>query len=519
MYGGSLPIASKKRKSKKKATSEATEDEEASEPKPKKAKKEKFVQGVGTSMPTIQEEAQELEPAKILNRRTRGGNSTGSSQSLPPQPSIPRKKRKKIRKKVLQEEVDAEIEAATNLVTREVRRKKAADTAALQKTLEIAKEIEVPAEALLKESIVENAQKIVELAGNLQELVVVGELLNDTEEAQKEDVACSDVGTSEADASRATRGNTDSHNISDNVIEVESSSISTSNTNFVSTSSDIDDIPLNRVYENLHKSLAPSSSTKHLKKHDDDTFVPMYPYVLDRIANMSQLRIDVCNRLPANHPLQPPMVEPLQTIPADAEVGSEQAEPESDNHVSSSQPQPTTQTSDPSVLEELTNHYSSELPGFEPNFERAFELASEEAVSESPQQQEPNSQMASNTCSELIIHPEFQLYHLNATHSNISFGIALRNLANKKSSSLKSPASDNNPSLSEETTLVVQPLNVALPSVSSEATLEAQPSHEHSTRRDFIITSVSDDEDEQVNQWFKPVFLNQSLSSSSPVVL
>ena len=179
------------------------------------------------------------------------------------------------------------------------------------------------------------------------------------------------------------------------MIEVESSSISTSNTNSVLTSSDIDDIPLNRVYENLHKSLAPSSSTKHQKKHDDDTFVPMYPSVLNRIADMSQMRIDVCNRLPANHPLQPPIVEPLQTIPTDAEVGSEHVEPESDNRVSSSsQPKPTTQTSDPSVLEELANHYSGELPGFEPNLERASELASEEVVSESPQQQEPNSQMA-----------------------------------------------------------------------------------------------------------------------------
>ena len=154
VYGGSLPIASKKRKSKKKATSEATENKEASEPKPKK---EKVAQGVGTSMPTIQEEAQELEPSKILNRRTRGGNSTGSSQSLPPQPSIPKKKRKQIRKIVLQEEDDAEIDVATNLVTMEVRRKKAADTAALQQTLEIAKDIEVPAEALLKESIVADA--------------------------------------------------------------------------------------------------------------------------------------------------------------------------------------------------------------------------------------------------------------------------------------------------------------------------------------------------------------------------
>jgi len=86
--------------------------------------------------------------------------------------------------------------------------------------------------------------------------------------------------------------------------------------------------------------------------------------------------------------------------------------------------------------------------------------------------------MASNTCSDLIIQPVFQPYHLNVTQSNISFGIALRNLANKKSSTHKSPASDINPSLSEEPTTVVQPLSVALP---SEATLESQPSHENST--------------------------------------
>ena len=41
--------------------------------------------------------------------------------------------------------------------------------------------------------------------------------------------------------------------------------------------------------------------------------------------------------------------------------------------------------------------------------------------------------MATNTCTELIIHPKYRPYHLNATHSNISFGIALRKLANKSS--------------------------------------------------------------------------------------
>ena len=96
VYGGSLQIASKKRKSKKKAASEAAE-EEVSEPKPKKAKKEKDatqVQEVGSAMPTIQEEAVELEPTKILNKRTRGGTSNASSTSIPPQPTIPKKKRK-----------------------------------------------------------------------------------------------------------------------------------------------------------------------------------------------------------------------------------------------------------------------------------------------------------------------------------------------------------------------------------------------------------------------------------------
>jgi len=143
-------------------------------------------------------------------------------------------------------------------------------------------------------------------------------------------------------------------------------------------------------------------------------------------------------------------------------------------------------------------------------------MASNEVVQKDPQQHEPNSQMASNTCSELIIHPNFKPYHLNATHSNISFRIALRNLANKKSSTHKSPASDNNPSLSEESTLVVQPLSVALP---SEANFVTQREHENSTGPDFMITSDSNDENEKTNQWFRPGFLNQSLSSSSTCVL
>jgi len=92
--------------------------------------------------------------------------------------------------------------------------------------------------------------------------------------------------------------------------------------------------------------------------------------------------------------------------------------------------------------------------------------------------------MASNTCTDLIIHPEYLIHHLNATHSNISFGIELRNLANKRSSFL-------------------------------EQIFVAQPSHENSTEPDFMITSDSDDENEQVMSGL----INEPLSSSSPFVL
>lgn len=108
----------------------------------------------------------------------------------------------------------------------------------------------MPDEVLMKKSTTEAAQKVVELVGGIQDLVVAGDLLNIVEGAQREDVPYS-----EANALEATRDNTYSHNISDNVIEIESTS--------TSTSSKIDDIPSNRVNEKLNKSLAPSPSTKH----------------------------------------------------------------------------------------------------------------------------------------------------------------------------------------------------------------------------------------------------------------
>jgi len=58
------------------------------------------------------------------------------------------------------------------------------------------------------------------------------------------------------------------------------------------------------------------------------------------------------------------------------------------------------------VLDNLINHYSGELPGYKTNLERASDLASNEVMTESPQQQPPNSEMASLTCTNSVIHPE-----------------------------------------------------------------------------------------------------------------
>jgi len=192
MYGGTLPVA-RKRKSKKRATLEADDVEEALEPKMKKAKKEKQApqgQAAGFVIPSIQDEVQDLEPAKILTKKTRSGKTVGTSQPLLAQPSIPKKKRKHVVRKLkvssYDMEEEEEIEDATELVSRVLKKKKATDAAALEKALEIAKGIEVPAEVLLKESSVEASHKVIELSENLQQLVVASVDLDGAEESQKE---------------------------------------------------------------------------------------------------------------------------------------------------------------------------------------------------------------------------------------------------------------------------------------------------------------------------------------------
>ena len=78
MYGGALSVA-KGRKSKKRALTEAEYLDDASEEPPKKSKKAKVAETTGSSLSTIQEEVQDLEPVKVLNKRTKSGKGADPS--------------------------------------------------------------------------------------------------------------------------------------------------------------------------------------------------------------------------------------------------------------------------------------------------------------------------------------------------------------------------------------------------------------------------------------------------------
>jgi len=65
------------------------------------------------------------------------------------------------------------------------------------------------------------------------------------------------------------------------------------------------------------------------------------------------------------------------------------------------------------------NHYSGELPGYETNLERASDLASDEVMTETPQQQAPNSEMASLTNTYSVIHPEQDVPELSVPKQTV----------------------------------------------------------------------------------------------------
>jgi len=170
--------------------------------------------------------------------------------------------------------------------------------AAVHKALDLAAQISVPADVLLKKTTGEAAQAAIELSEDLQQLVASGEILK----APEEKAIGSEAAPSEAAASR---GNPDVSN-SANIIEVESGSETSIHSQDLS---DLDDVTLSLIYKDISTFTKPKQNTK--------PFESVYPAVLKSIGEMSQRRVDICNKLPADYPLQPPIIEPLNIASAD----------------------------------------------------------------------------------------------------------------------------------------------------------------------------------------------------------
>jgi len=104
------------------------------------------------------------------------------------------------------------------------------------------------------------------------------------------------------------------------------------------------------------------------------------------------------------------MIDPIQFVPANAEGVDDHTGTDIANiDVSSSKPisqTQTTQTSESSIIQNLVNHYSGELPKYETNLEKASDIASDEVMAESPQQHEPDQEMASSTNTNSVLIPD-----------------------------------------------------------------------------------------------------------------
>jgi len=199
------------------------------------------------------------------------------------------------------------------------------------------------------------------------------------------------ASASEAHVSpEAPEGMSDTFHTDVEIVELGSSSSDTRSNSPSSSSSPTssDDMLLSKAYFTLNKTLSPSTSTKTTQK-PNDTFVPMYPSIKERLIGMPQRRIDACKHLPADHPLQPPIIEPIQFIPAAAKDGSDHVGTDlaSETIVSSKPNSPTIQNiviPESSILSNLESHDSGELPEYVSKQQIASDIASGEVMTECP---------------------------------------------------------------------------------------------------------------------------------------
>ena len=298
MYGGKVKLA-KSRKTKRKPVSEAEYLEGASkqQPKAKKSIRDSASEGTTSGLPTIQEEDEDLQPDQVLAERTRSGKTATTSSSAPKQPAIPKKKRKHMVRKLKESKYIEAEEEATELVTREVRRKRTNDEA-VQRAVELASQITVPASSLLKEDVALAASQVVEAAAVIQDLAASeAEVLGFVEAAEAREETASTSGAAETSEAQIGMSNGFTSNVE--IIELGSSFETLTNlpasssSSSILSSSDEDDVPLSKMYSSINKT--PCKATTSQKP--DNGFEPMYPSVEERLIGLQQRRIEACKHL------------------------------------------------------------------------------------------------------------------------------------------------------------------------------------------------------------------------------
>ena len=127
MLGSKLPVEKSRKAKRKELTQEEYLEAENPPKRPKKEKASKKLKSGASEVPSIQEEAQDLNLEAIISKKTRSGKAAASASTIAPEQTPQKKKKRTSKPRKLKESVyvTEEVEdeaAATELVTREVRK-------------------------------------------------------------------------------------------------------------------------------------------------------------------------------------------------------------------------------------------------------------------------------------------------------------------------------------------------------------------------------------------------------------
>jgi len=205
------------------------------------------------------------------DERTRSEKTTITSSSAPEQLAIPKTKGKHVVRKLIESKYSEAEEEATELVTREVRRKRTNDEA-VERAMELASQIIVPASNLLKEDALLAASQVVEAAAVIQDLAASeAEVLGFVEDAETKEEIGGTLGAVETSEPHVSMSDALTSNVE--IVELGSSSETLTNSpdssssSSILSSSDEDDVPLSKMYSFINKT--PSTSTKTSQKPND----------------------------------------------------------------------------------------------------------------------------------------------------------------------------------------------------------------------------------------------------------